>query len=304
MRGFIGNLKTYNDNFGSRGRKTITQVVSFNIAEFHFYPLTSPGYIAGITDFILLINPGIYVYSTNVALPAITMFGINAGDTARIINNGYIMGRGGSGVGQSTGGAGGPAISLGSNCTIDNTNAAAYIGGGGGAGGNGNGNGYFVGGGGGGGAGGGNGGWYNAGGTGGGGGAPGSVGSNGIATAYGSIQAGGGGGRIFPGTGGAARTGGGAGGGGAPGESAGAGGAGGAANANGLNGSGGGQNMQSAGGGGGGGWGATGGSGGNSTGGYPTTGSGPGVGGKAIALNAFTVTWVSGNTTRVYGAIS
>ena len=45
---------------------------------------------------------------------------------------------------------------------------------------------------------------------------------------------------------------------------------------------------------GGGGWGASGGS---------STSSG-GSGGKAVALNGYSVSWVSGDTTRVYGAVS
>jgi hypothetical protein len=51
--------------------------------------------------------------------------------------------------------------------------------------------------------------------------------------------------------------------------------------------------------GGGGGWGAAGGSCLNAG----SSGAGA-AGGKAVALNGKTVTWVSGNTTRVYGAIS
>jgi hypothetical protein len=34
------------------------------------------------------------------------------------------------------------------------------------------------------------------------------------------------------------------------------------------------------------------------------TGISNGVGGKAVNLNGKTVTWVSGDTTRVYGAVS
>jgi hypothetical protein len=37
--------------------------------------------------------------------------------------------------------------------------------------------------------------------------------------------------------------------------------------------------------------------------GSPSGGPG-GSGGKAVNLNGKTVTWVSGNTTRVYGAVS
>ena len=49
---------------------------------------------------------------------------------------------------------------------------------------------------------------------------------------------------------------------------------------------------------GGGGWGAAGGAGGNSS---SIAGA---AGGKAVALNGNSVTWVSSDTTRVYGAVS
>ena len=52
-------------------------------------------------------------------------------------------------------------------------------------------------------------------------------------------------------------------------------------------------------GGGGGGWGAAGGA---FNGGTVTVS--PGAGGNAVKLNGYTITWVSGNTTRVYGAVS
>jgi hypothetical protein len=48
--------------------------------------------------------------------------------------------------------------------------------------------------------------------------------------------------------------------------------------------------------GGGGGWGAA--------GGGSTTGFAGGTGGRAVQLNGRTVTWVSGDTARVYGAVS
>lgn len=244
---------------------------------------------------IATINSGIYVYSTNTANAGLTINGAFPGGV-ELVNNGYIMGMGGSGtVNVPT--AGGPAISLGINCTITNN---SYIGGGGGGGATAQAIGIAgnTGPGGGGGAGGGVGGGYSTGGAGGG---PGASGSNGTnvtisanCTGY-LTGTGGGGGRIMPGTGGAGGTssaasglGGGSGGGGgvldgngetgASGGSAGA--VGGAGNSGWIAG-------------GGGGWGAAGGA---------VTGRAGGTGGKAVALNGFTATWVATGTR--YGAIS
>jgi hypothetical protein len=240
----------------------------------------------GSTAATITIGSGVWIYSTSTGTPALTTGSFPGGLT--IINNGFIAGMGGAAGDMSlpaTGFAGGNAISLGSNVTINNTNASAYIGGGGGGGGS----------------------WQGGGGAGGGnagsggpvGGGVGSAGGNATGGANGGkgggaggggggysgsgkstyMYPGGGGGRIFPGSGGA---------GGTPG-----GGAGGSANA------GGGTRTVTTGpcGGGGGGWGAAGGIGlaGNYAG---------GAGGKAVALNGYTVTWTSGNTTRVYGAVS
>ena len=262
------------------------------------------GYVSGKSDITITINSGIYLWSNSTTTPGFSMTGGASGDTVNIVNNGFIMGKGATG-GTSTNG--GVAISLSLNTTINNTNAAAYIGGGG-AGGR-----TFItanetAGGGGGGAGGG------CGGRGGSttpyfplvsGGAVGAIGS----TAADGVPSGGGGGRIFPGTGGiggntttgaTAGRGGGAGGGGGTGTfncSCGAqffaGAAGGAGSAVGATAGAG----TIPGGSGGGGWGAAGGL----ISGRTIAG---GAGGNAVALNAKTVTWVSGNTTRVYGTVS
>lgn len=237
---------------------------------------------------------GVYIYSTSTGTPGLTIDGSWPGGVT-LTNNGFIMGMGGEGGGNGVAGfSGGPAISLGVNCSIVNN---SYIGGGGGGGGG------PIGGGGGG-AGGGVGGY-----GGGAGGGPGSSGGNGnIAGSdpYGGIWgSGGGGGRIMPGTGGAGGTysssgsamggkGGGSGGGGGSNwlqdvQNGGSGGSGGSAgsNAGGIGWSGAG----------GGGWGA---SGGNAGGSQPSRLGG--AGGKAINLNGFTATRTGSGTT--YGTVS
>ena len=300
LAGVPSGAITMPTNFwGKANRVALSYTFSANTANASLNVTAIGGYIAGKSDITITVNSGIYLYSTSTGTPGLALSGGTSGDTVTLVNNGYIMGQGGAG-GSSTGNAGGTALSLGFNTTVNNTNASAYIGGGGGGGGGWTGTSGGGGGGAGGGA--GNGG---SGGTGGGGGAIGSVGGN----AGGTYNAGAGGGRIFPGTGGVGgnvgtatfATGGGAGGGGGGGQagkppSYWTGGSGGAGNAAGTTPIG----SNAYGSGGGGGWGA---SGGASLHGAGTSYAG-GAGGKAVNLNGNTVTWVSGNTTRVYGSVA
>lgn len=272
---------------GKTNRVTLSYTFSSNTANASLNLSAISGYISGKSDITVTINSGVYLYATLTSNYGLNLSGGTTGDTLTIINNGFIIGKGGQGgnYNVSTGEAGGPALNLGfglSGCTINNTNASAYIAGGGGGG-------YGTGGGGG--AGGGNGGTGYGGVAGGTGGGVGASGTNG--SSANPIGAGGGGGRILPGTGGSAGVGtGGGGGGGAGGGGGGyyngktsySGGAGGSGNAVGGGATGGG--------GGGGGWGASG------------TPSSSGAGGKAVNLNGKSITWTSGNTTRVYGSVS
>jgi hypothetical protein len=273
----------------------------------------------GSAKAIITINSGVYIWSDDTSVAALTTGSFPGGLT--IINNGYVMGKGGKGGGIIGGSnypstAGGNAISLSQSCSINN---AGYIGGGGGGGGHGT---YFYPAGpwpapwaiytcaGGGGAGGGPGGDYYhyfegdietaAGGVGG------TIGSSG-ASPVNWGAAGGGGGRIFPSTqtngpSSTYTTKGNGGSGGGSGAiycySLTTAGAGGGDNQAGGNGSGTGTSY--CGSGGGGGWGQP--------GGYVYIGSyftgySPSAGGKAIALNGYSVTWLSG-TSQVYGAVS
>jgi len=280
------------------------------------------------------INAGVYIWSDSTSIAALVTGGPFPGGLT-IINNGYIMGKGGTGAGQgyttsnnvitsqfdAAATAGGTAISVQiGNLTITNNGYIAGGGGGGGrAGSYSNSAGYTgTAGGGGGGAGGGAGGngtvfFYgpnpSAGGAGG---VLGGLGADAYQDSYLGGTGGGGGGRVLPGTGGAGQNwtdgnpakGGGAGGGGGvgyqiltnlPGQP-GYGGNGGSAGNSGDNGnSGGGASNNS---GGGGGWGA---SGGNPSS-YSYGGTSGAAGGKAVALNSYSVTWTA--TGIRYGAIS
>jgi len=271
------------------GKSSVVEIViSENRTQYTLSPSEVPGYLAGETEVQLRIDEDVYLYSTDVNAPALTVIGFVAGDTITIVNEGYILGMGGQGgindsIAVPGGGKGGNAISVFFSVTIENNR---YIAGGGGGGAmdyN-----YAPGGGGAGGGKGGNSAFYL---TGGGiGGAPGMAGMDGN-------YAGGGGGRILPGIGGAGGTinspagkGGGAGGGGyasSQEEYIADGGAGGSANSPGQTGG-----LPTWGGAGGGGWGA---SGGKSY--FP----GDNSGGKAIALNGYTVTRFGSGL--YYGAI-
>jgi hypothetical protein len=268
----------------------------------------------------ITVNSGVYVWSDDTAIAGFdTGSNFLVGTTLSIINNGFIIGRGGNGVYRANGTAGGPAMNIGYPVSITNN---SYIAGGGGGGGSTGGQNvtYYIASGGGG-AGGGEGGSGIDPGTGGAGGAPGLEGGYGIfyVNSNGTVgwSAGGGGGRILPGVGGPATIvtaplgfsgrkngapGGGAGGAGGVGNlfaTSMPGGAGGSANNPGTTGiftSG----LGVVAGGGGGGWGA---SGGNSFGTLTGTDyTSAGAGGKAVNLNGNTVTWLA-NGTR-WGAIS
>lgn len=91
---------------------------------------------------VATVAAGVYIYSISTNTPALTINGSWPGGVT-LINNGYIMGMGGSGGGSAGNTVsvttswpaenGGPAISLGTNVTIENNSYIA--GGGGGAGG-------------------------------------------------------------------------------------------------------------------------------------------------------------------------
>jgi hypothetical protein len=270
--------------YGKSNRVTLSVTYSASATDVTLALGSISGYAAGTSDITVTINSGVYLYSTSTGNSGLTITGGTSGDTLTIVNNGFILGRGGNGGGA----VGGPALSLSYPATINNTNPAAYVAGGGGGGGSAGGGGGGAGGGTGGSPAGGAGGGIGASGSPGGGNASGGGGGGSGGAGGGQVQGppkgsptlggGGGGGRILPGTGGTGIEGGqGRGGNGGPANNAGS---------NGTNG----------GGGGGGGWGASGGAAG--------PGAGGGGGGKAVTLNGNTVTWTSGNTTRVYGAVS
>jgi hypothetical protein len=301
--GAIGLKNFYN----AVNRVTAVQTYSTNTTQTTLNVSTLSGYVAGITDVTVYVSSNVYVYSTDTATPALTISGATAGDVITLVNNGFIIGKGGDGASgvlaasvQTNGGAAGPAMSLGYNINITNNSYIAGGGGGGAA------CGYPASGAGGGGAGGGNGGSIGGVYIGGTGGAPGQPGSAGYSNQgnFPNYGGGGGGGRVLPGTGSAGSVfstkpqgaGAGAGGTASGGSYAGSGGPGGSAGDAAPD-----TGDRTAAGGGG--WGAKGGNVGQSGIGGLVGGPGfGGAGGKAIALNGFTVTYITTGT--VYGAVS
>ena len=118
-------------------RVSISQTYSANTTQTTSNVSALSGYRAGSTDITITVNNGIYLYSTDTATPALTITGATTGDTITLVNNGFIIGKGGNGVETSgfnaaPGLPGGPAMSLGYNISITNN---SYIAGGGGGGG-------------------------------------------------------------------------------------------------------------------------------------------------------------------------
>lgn len=86
----------------------------------------------GSSNMEITINPGVYVWSDNTGIAGLT---VNTPNT-KIINNGFIIGKGGTGgFGHVAGSAGGPAIRIEQAGAQIQNNSGAYIAGGGGGGG-------------------------------------------------------------------------------------------------------------------------------------------------------------------------
>ena len=135
--------------------KTVTLDAPRDLYNYILQPSVVPNYIAGFTDVVFNIPSTINVYSADVNKPALTVKGFTAGDTVTIVNNNYIIGKGGSGgyggggdyysnsFGAQAGFPGGTAIRLEFPTKIINNGIIGGGGGGGGGGGRGYGSDYF-----------------------------------------------------------------------------------------------------------------------------------------------------------------
>jgi hypothetical protein len=123
-------------------RVTANITISSNTVNYTLNTAKVTGYVAGKTDVTFTINSGVVVYSTSTGSYALTVdTSWTTGDTILIVNNGTILGQGGSGGpgGAGNGGAGSPGLNSGGPAllvqratSINNLNRIA---GGGGAGG-------------------------------------------------------------------------------------------------------------------------------------------------------------------------
>lgn len=182
---------TMSNGHGKSNRVSASYTYTTNTTNASLNITTLSGYVAGKTDVVITVNSGVYIYATSTANAGLTLTGGSAGDTVKLVVNGFILGQGGDGgAALSVGNAGGPALSLGFNTTIDMTSGTGYIAGGGGGGGGSSSPGYGGGGGGAGGGTGGSSGVY----AGGAGARTGNTGGNGVGTNFGRGGGSGGGG--------------------------------------------------------------------------------------------------------------
>lgn len=135
--------------YGATNRVAVPITVSSNSYNYDVYTNRSPAYVAGISDIIVTVNPGVTVGSTSTGTYAMLVpSAFNPTDTVTIINNGVIQGMGGGGGGGGTwppngtfggsggvGGGGGNAVYVNRPTVITNNGTLAGGGGGGGGGG-------------------------------------------------------------------------------------------------------------------------------------------------------------------------
>ena len=132
--------------YGATNRVPISLTISTNSFNYDVFANRGPAYVAGASDVVVTVNPGVTVGSTSTGAAAMLVpSGFSPGDTVTIVNNGAIQGRGGNGGNGASspptatsggpGGGGGSAISVSRPTVITNNGVVAGGGGGGGGGG-------------------------------------------------------------------------------------------------------------------------------------------------------------------------
>lgn len=124
--------------YGASAIVVWTHTITANQQELNLYNyLIAQGW-NGTDEVEVTINSGVYIWSDNTAVAALNTGGAYPNGLT-LINNGFIMGKGGAGANAAVtfgasapGSSGGPAIHLTTPISINNTNG--YIGGGGGGG--------------------------------------------------------------------------------------------------------------------------------------------------------------------------
>jgi hypothetical protein len=139
LRGLAGVASGSVGMSSLRGKaNTFAHTISSNQQELNLYTyLVGQGWNTTSAVQLAIAN-GVYIWSDNTSVAALNTGGLYPGGLT-IVNNGFIIGKGGAGGGINTENgsaylpsAGGPAITLTAAVSIDNTNG--YIGGGGGGG--------------------------------------------------------------------------------------------------------------------------------------------------------------------------
>ena len=141
--GVASGAITMTNGHGKSNRTPLSVTYSTNTTDASLNIAALGGYVSGKTDVTVTVNSGIYVYGSSTGTPGLTISGGAAGDTVTLINNGYILGRGGAGgnggpgspANGDPGSAGGTALSVSRAVSITNNGTIAGGGGGGGGGG-------------------------------------------------------------------------------------------------------------------------------------------------------------------------
>ena len=136
------------DNFyGSANRVTVNLTIAANAFNYDVFTNRGPAYVAGSTDLIVTVDPGVTVGSTSTPTYAMLVpSGFSPTDTVTIVNNGVIQGMGGGGgpggapgaaplPAGNPGAVGGNAVFVNRPTIITNNGTLAAGGGGGGGGG-------------------------------------------------------------------------------------------------------------------------------------------------------------------------
>ena len=125
--------------FGASNRNVIGITISSSTQNYDTYANRGGCYAAGSSDLTYTVNPGVVVGSDGTSAAMLVPSQFNASDTVTILNRGKILGKGGNGGAGGTcppsapGAAGGNAMNIQRNITVQN--AQGLIGGGGGGGG-------------------------------------------------------------------------------------------------------------------------------------------------------------------------
>ena len=141
--GVASGAITMTNGHGKSNRTPLSVTYSTNTTDASLNIAALGGYVSGKTDVTVTVNSGIYVYGSSTGTPGLTISGGAAGDTVTLVNNGYILGRGGAGgnggpgspANGDAGSAGGTALSVSRAVSITNNGTIAGGGGGGGGGG-------------------------------------------------------------------------------------------------------------------------------------------------------------------------